>query len=192
MSGDDGPPNGPQDDHGEPGAGERDQLADDPAAEPGRADTEAPGGAPGRESDPAPGDARTPNPDEVFCYSCGEVIKGEAEICPACGVRQRVPPGGDPTGPRGQSTTRPADLGLTAARQRKLERKANNDRLSTFVLSLFVPPLAYVEVGKPGYAIVNFLTANFLLLGLVVVPFHTHATVSEAREQLRDEGVWGY
>ena len=27
--------------------------------------------------------------DEVFCRSCGSVIKKEAEICPKCGVRQR-------------------------------------------------------------------------------------------------------
>jgi hypothetical protein len=25
---------------------------------------------------------------DVFCFSCGEVIKQEAEICPKCGVRQ--------------------------------------------------------------------------------------------------------
>jgi len=28
-------------------------------------------------------------PDEVYCSSCGEVIKERAEICPECGVRQR-------------------------------------------------------------------------------------------------------
>lgn len=27
--------------------------------------------------------------DEIFCRSCGELIKKEAEICPHCGVRQR-------------------------------------------------------------------------------------------------------
>jgi TM2 domain-containing membrane protein YozV len=27
--------------------------------------------------------------DEVFCASCGSVIKKEAEICPKCGVRQK-------------------------------------------------------------------------------------------------------
>ena len=27
--------------------------------------------------------------DEVFCRSCGSIIKKEAEICPKCGVRQR-------------------------------------------------------------------------------------------------------
>jgi len=27
--------------------------------------------------------------EEVFCRSCGSIIKKEAEICPKCGVRQR-------------------------------------------------------------------------------------------------------
>ncbi len=27
--------------------------------------------------------------DEMFCSSCGETIKKEAEICPKCGVRQK-------------------------------------------------------------------------------------------------------
>ncbi|GHU83828.1 hypothetical protein FACS189468_9290 [Spirochaetia bacterium] len=27
--------------------------------------------------------------DEVFCFSCGEIIKQEAEICPKCGIRQK-------------------------------------------------------------------------------------------------------
>lgn len=30
--------------------------------------------------------------DEVFCSSCGEIIKREAELCPKCGVRQRKAP----------------------------------------------------------------------------------------------------
>lgn len=29
-------------------------------------------------------------PDEHYCSSCGEVIKKEAEICPECGVRQKL------------------------------------------------------------------------------------------------------
>ena len=28
--------------------------------------------------------------DELFCSSCGAIIKKEAEICPKCGVRQRA------------------------------------------------------------------------------------------------------
>jgi TM2 domain-containing membrane protein YozV len=31
-------------------------------------------------------------PGEVFCRDCGAVIDAEAELCPACGVRQRDPP----------------------------------------------------------------------------------------------------
>jgi len=30
--------------------------------------------------------------DEMFCSTCGEIIKKEAEICPKCGVRQKNPP----------------------------------------------------------------------------------------------------
>ncbi len=30
--------------------------------------------------------------DEKFCFSCGDVIKKQAEICPKCGVRQMPPP----------------------------------------------------------------------------------------------------
>jgi len=31
--------------------------------------------------------------DEMFCSSCGALIKKAAEICPKCGVRQREPAG---------------------------------------------------------------------------------------------------
>jgi predicted RNA-binding Zn-ribbon protein involved in translation (DUF1610 family) len=31
--------------------------------------------------------ARQKSADEVFCESCGEIIKKQAEICPNCGVR---------------------------------------------------------------------------------------------------------
>jgi TM2 domain-containing membrane protein YozV len=30
--------------------------------------------------------------DKVYCFSCGEMIKAEAEICPKCGVRQKTNP----------------------------------------------------------------------------------------------------
>ena len=34
------------------------------------------------------GDNFVKGPDEIFCQSCGAVIKSAAEICPQCGVRQ--------------------------------------------------------------------------------------------------------
>ncbi|KAB1197155.1 MULTISPECIES: zinc ribbon domain-containing protein [Haloferax] len=35
---------------------------------------------------------RDRGPHELFCRNCGAIIDREAEICPACGVRQRAPP----------------------------------------------------------------------------------------------------
>lgn len=35
--------------------------------------------------------------DEVFCRSCGSIIKKEAEICVKCGVRQINPNSSDPS-----------------------------------------------------------------------------------------------
>jgi len=35
--------------------------------------------------------------DEMFCSSCGAVIKREAEICPKCGVRQKELNSGEPS-----------------------------------------------------------------------------------------------
>jgi TM2 domain-containing membrane protein YozV len=37
-------------------------------------------------------DVREKAVDESFCSSCGAIIKKEAEICPKCGVRQRIQP----------------------------------------------------------------------------------------------------
>ena len=34
-------------------------------------------------------DVREKGVDEIFCSSCGSIIKKEAEICPKCGVRQK-------------------------------------------------------------------------------------------------------
>ncbi|MFC3957516.1 TM2 domain-containing protein [Halovivax cerinus] len=39
--------------------------------------------------DGSTGSSPTKGPDEVFCSSCGNVIKEDAEICPDCGVRQK-------------------------------------------------------------------------------------------------------
>lgn len=40
--------------------------------------------------------SRQKGPDEIFCRSCGERIKEEAEICPECGVRNQ---GATPSSP---------------------------------------------------------------------------------------------
>lgn len=55
------------------------------------------------EGDDLPSDDPGPTPsggppatmaDEVYCTSCGDPIKEQAEVCPNCGVPQRTNPGG--------------------------------------------------------------------------------------------------
>lgn len=42
--------------------------------------------------------------DEVFCTSCGAIIKQAAEICPKCGVRQKPVPIGGTSGEKRKVT----------------------------------------------------------------------------------------
>ncbi|MFB6170566.1 MAG: NINE protein [Haloarculaceae archaeon] len=48
---------------------------------------EDPSDDPSDDPDPAD-DAGEAAPHEKYCHACGAVIRKEAEICPACGVRQ--------------------------------------------------------------------------------------------------------
>lgn len=43
-------------------------------------------------------------PDEMYCRSCGEIIKKEAEICPECGVRNESAKTGTQSGSRGPTS----------------------------------------------------------------------------------------
>ena len=83
-------------------------------------------------TDAASVEASTPEKasDEVYCSSCGEAIKADAEICPHCGVRQRAASGGE----------------------------EKNAALS-FVASLVVPGAGQVYNGQLGRGIAGFLGA---------------------------------
>lgn len=59
-------------------------------------------------------------------------------------------------------------------------------------LGFFAPPISYVYVDKWGWALLNLLTFNYLLLGFVVVPLHISRIISDAKDQLRKAGVGGY
>lgn len=49
---------------------------------------------------------RKPKTDEMFCTSCGEIIKRKAEICPECGVRHKE---------ASQSAAGESDVGIIVA-----------------------------------------------------------------------------
>lgn len=109
----------------------------------------------------------------MYCSSCGEAIKQEAEICPECGV------------PQGNSE---ASGDLPDARKYELQKVANKDVTTTVLVSLLLTPAGYWMVGKTGLALINFFTFNFFLLGFIIVPFHTRSIIKDAREELRAHG----
>ena len=118
-------------------------------------------------------------PDEVFCTSCGVVIKEHAEICPECGVRQ-IEPAPERPGPRGSS--------LPDARTYELRKVARKDKGVVALVGFFLSPAGYLMVGKTGLAIINFLTFNYFLFGIIIVPIHTSSIIGNARSELRRHG----
>lgn len=113
-------------------------------------------------------------PDEVFCTSCGETIKQEAEVCPNCGVRQE-----------GDSESSGS---LTETHKHELQKIARKDTTTVMLASFFLTPAGYIMVGKMGLALVNFFTLNYFFLGFLIVPFHTRKIIREARQDLERNG----
>jgi len=83
--------------------------------------------------------------DEVFCSSCGEIIKKEAEICVKCGVRQRGAP----------------------KKEASFEGTSDRDWLTTLLLCLFLSGFGVHRfyVGKIGTGILMILF-GWLSLGI--------------------------
>ncbi len=85
--------------------------------------------------------------DEVFCTSCGNIIKREAEICPKCGVRQKKGGGGNTGGEEeGKSWT------------------------TTLILCVFLGSLGvhHFYTGRIGVGIFFLLTSGGCLIGVLI------------------------
>lgn len=128
---------------------------------------------------------QTSGGDEVYCTSCGEIIKEDAKMCPECGVEQ-------PTDDTSPQTNTDSDYEIPDAKQYELEKIANKDVTTVMAVSFLLTPLGYYMVGKTGLAVINLLTFNYLLLGWIIVPFHTRKIIKEARTELHRAGVEGY
>jgi len=115
-----------------------------------------------------------PASDEMYCSSCGEVIKQEAELCPECGTRQKK---------------ESDESGIPEHKQYELQKVADKSTGVAIALGIFVTPFAYVYVGKNMLALLNFLTLNYFLLGFVIVPIHTWKIINDAQQELEREGI---
>ncbi|WP_254522266.1 TM2 domain-containing protein [Natrinema caseinilyticum] len=51
------------------------------------------------------------------------------------------------------------------------------------VLALVLSPVAYYYVGRTKLAVINLLTLNYLLLGIVIVPVHVYTIINDARTE---------
>lgn len=123
---------------------------------------------------------RKPAADEAFCTSCGEIIKAEAEVCPECGVRQK-----DAESSSGDYS----DGSLPKQEAYELRKVAQKDVTMAMLLGLLISPLGYVYVGENLWALINFVTLNYLLFGIIIVPFHSRKMIKDARSELEANGA---
>jgi MFS family permease len=74
---------------------------------------------------------------------------------------------------------------ISDSRRGDLEALADKSTLLAVVLGALLGPLGYVYVGSWRWAVINFFTLNYLLLGIVLVPLHTAGMILGARSKLR-------
>lgn len=78
---------------------------------------------------------------------------------------------------------------LTDAEKAALKKRAYRSPMLAAFLGFFLPPIAYLYIGKFRLAVLNLITLNFLLLGFIIVPLHARSAVKQARKELRAAGV---
>lgn len=80
---------------------------------------------------------------------------------------------------------------LNARDRHELKKVAEVHKGGAIAASILLTPAAYLMVGRWGWALFNFLTANYLFLGPLIVPFHVNSIIEEARSILDDaEESW--
>lgn len=78
---------------------------------------------------------------------------------------------------------------MSKAEAAELRSLADRSPIVAVFLGIFLPPVAYVYLGKYRLALLNLFTLNYFLLGIVIVPLHARSTIINARRQLRAEGI---
>lgn len=78
---------------------------------------------------------------------------------------------------------------IADARKAELRTLAEKSSILAVFLGLLVPPIAYVYIGKYRLAALNFITMNYFMLGIVIVPLQTRNTIVDARRELKAMGI---
>lgn len=78
---------------------------------------------------------------------------------------------------------------LSDTRKAELRKLANKSPIAAVILGLFLPPISYVYIGKYRLAVLNLVTLNYLMLGVVIVPIQTRNAIINARRELKAIGI---
>jgi hypothetical protein len=66
-----------------------------------------------------------------------------------------------------------------------IKNRARKSRTVAILFGIFLPPVAYIYVGKWAWVLVNVITANYLIVGgLFIVPIHTSLSINDARKEV--------
>ena len=70
---------------------------------------------------------------------------------------------------------------------RQAQPLADKSTPVAILLAFVLSPAAYYYVGRTKLAVINFLTLNYLLLGIVIVPLHVYKIISDAKTERGDQ-----
>lgn len=78
---------------------------------------------------------------------------------------------------------------MSDTRQGQLESLADKNKDIAVILGLLLGPIGYVYVGQWRWAVINLVTLNYLMLGIVIVPIHLLLLIRRSRKKLEAIGT---
>ena len=92
-----------------------------------------------------------PGPDEMYCTSCGSIVKRRAELCMSCGVRVNFPPSTQISPPEAAEPLSPAAATVDPEQPRQLARLAMPLAVLLVILGSLIGIPAVFQVELPTW-----------------------------------------